>query len=338
MDRQQQDEKAVNPQIVGREIANRQDPIDPLAVIEQRNKAFERLITYALGATKPEHWFDQQGKPYLGAAGSEVVARRCAVRVAGVRREKTASSDDKGAFYIYVYEGTFSLPGGMDSVEALGTCSSRDSFLGTATKSGRELSEIDEGNVMKAAYSNMIVNGVTRLLGLRGLSWDTLSKFGITQDGASKVTYNAGAKGGSAERALTFRFGRGKDKTPAEVGDEDLIWYAKAFRKDLADPEKAKYKANTEKQLAAVEAEQARRANGANGAQKPADAPVSLMVRLRALAADYEVPEAEIGNLIKAATGKSKPSELTEEDFAKCEAKFSKAVGNDEEIDRKSVV
>lgn len=326
-----QDEKSVNPKIVGREIAQRQDQIDPLAVIEARNKAFERLITYALGATKPEHWFDQQGKPYLGAAGSEVVARRCAVRVSDVRREKTASSDDKGAFYIYVYEGTFSLPGGMDSVEALGTCSSRDTFLGTETKSGRELSEIDEGNVMKAAYSNMIVNGVTRLLGLRGLSWDTLSKFGITSDGASKVTYNSGAKGGSAERSggFTFPFGKAKGKSPSEVDDKDLAWYAKTFRENLTDPEKAKYKANTEKQLAAVEAEQARRANGS----KPADAPVSMSARIRTLATDYEVPEAEIGALVKAATGKTKPSELTEEDFAKCEAAFSKSVTGGDEND-----
>jgi hypothetical protein len=54
------------------------------------------------------------------------------------------------------------------------------------------LPEVDETNIMKAAYSNMMVNGITRLLGIRNLTWEQLEKYGINKDGVSKVEYRNG--------------------------------------------------------------------------------------------------------------------------------------------------
>lgn len=296
---------------------------NPLELIEQRNKLVERVLALAIQATRPEHWFDQGGKPYLGGAGSEVVARRCGVRWENVRREKIHSSDDKGSYYLWLSKATFSLVGGVDSIEAEGTCSSRDQFLGTETSAGRELSEIDEGNILKAAHTNMVVRGVTSLLGLRGLSWEFLAGQGITPDGVSKVSYAAGAKGGGgiAKSGFVFKFGKGKDKDVAEVGDKDLQWYLNVFAEDLKNPEKEKYKSNTEKGIAAVTKEIERRKN-------PPKAP-SIWQRIQALATDYEFPrgekDADLVALVKKATSDKAGKDLTEDDFNLVEAALAEA-------------
>lgn len=302
-------------------VAAKQEPtqVDILRVIEKRNVLLDKIKHYALSATHSGHWSAQGDKPYLGAAGSEVVARRCAVKIRNVHFRKVPSTDDKGDFYIYFYEGVFSLPGGFDEVEAVGTCSSRDTFLGTETKAGRPLSEIDEGNIAKAAYSNLMVNGVQRLLGLRGMTWEQLAAFGIERGGVAKVEFASGAKGGSTDRSFTFRFGKGKDKTPAEVDDASLRWYADCFRKDLADPEKAKYKASGEKALAAVEAEIARRAApkaATPSGQESAPAPSgpSPWQQVQELGKVYAVDESTLKAAIKGATGKTNAKDLVAAD------------------------
>ncbi len=294
--------------------------VDILRVIEKRNELLDKIKGFALKATHSGHWSAQGDKPYLGAAGSEVVARRCAVKIRSVRFKKVPSSDDKGEFYIYFYEGVFSLPGGFDEVEAVGTCSSRDTFLGTETKAGRPLSEIDEGNIAKAAYSNLMVNGVQRLLGLRGMTWEQLAAFGIERGGVAKVEFASGARGGSQDRGIIFKFGKCKDKSSSEVADADLRWYADAFRRDLADASKEKYHAGTKKQLATIEAEIASR-----GAPKPTAAPAastataapagpSVWARIQELGKVYGVDEAGLKGAIKAATGKVNAKDLAEAD------------------------
>lgn len=296
--------------------------VDPLAIIEKRNNLLERLLSYGIAATHGGHWFDQGGKPYLGAAGAEAVARRCAVSVKETRKVKTLSNDDKGDFYIYEYTGRFSLPGGNDEIEALGTCSSRDVFLGTETKAGREVSEIDEGSIMKAAYSNMIVNGVTRLLGIRGMTWERLDELGIKRGDTQKVEYSAGAKGGGASGEFTVKFGNCKGHPISTWSDADLNWYGDAFRRDIADPAKAQYQANAKKQLAAVEAEMSRRKNAA---ATPANAPAGKTpwAQIQELATKFQVSAERIGGIVKAATGKTSTGALTQEDVGKCEAAFN---------------
>lgn len=319
----QAQEQVLNPEVMRSSAPLARIDTNPLEVIEQRNKLVERVLELAIRATRPEHWFDQGGNPYLGGAGSEVVARRCGVKWSNVKREKLNSTDDKGTYYVWLVRGTFALPGAIDSVEAEGTCSSRDQFLGTETNAGREMSEIDEGNILKAAHTNMVVRGVTSLLGLRGLSWAFLGQYGISPDGVSKVTYSAGAKGGGTSKGgFTFKFGRGKDKDVSEVSDRDLDWYLGVLNEDLKNPEKARYKANTEKGVAAIHAEQERR--------KGTGKPKTMWARIQDLAADYEFPrgekDADLIALVKKATKDKPGKDLDEQDFALVEAALADAV------------
>lgn len=271
-----QSEQAIQRVEVAREMERPTADVDVLAIIERRNAMLERILRYAISATHAGQWVDQGGKPYPTAPAAEVMARRCAVRIENVHTEKMPSSDDKGPFYLYVATCTASLPGGFDSLQAMGTCSSRDTFLGTETKAGRLMSEIDEGNILKAAYSNMLVNAITRLLGVRNLTWEQLASYGINQGQVAKVDYHQGSKGGGgvADAAQpTVKFGKDKGKTPSELDDSNLAWHIRAAAESVAKNDPKWHNKNVE-WLKVLEAEKERRSKPAEVAtEKKPDAP-----------------------------------------------------------------
>jgi hypothetical protein len=290
--------------------------IDPLAIIEQRNKLLDRILEVAIKSTHAGQWTNLGGKPWPTGPAAESMARRCAVSITNISREKLQSQDDKGPFYIWVYRATFSLPGGRDVIEAEGTCSSRDSFLGTETSAGRPLSEIDEGSVMKAAFTNCRVNGITQLLGLRNMTWDRLAALGIDPDGVAKVDYDHGAKGGGRGKSgddVELKFGRGKGKNLSEVSDDDVRWYVGCWEKDLADPAKEKFHKFSKKNIEIATALLAARANEKAGTTAAPGAPAaSPWDRIRAL--DPTIPFAELKDLVKATTKKANSRELVDAD------------------------
>src|SRR5256885_2324021 len=67
----------------------------------------------------------------------------------------------------------------------IGTASSRDQFLGTETQKGRALNEVMPSTILKKAESNCNQRGITMLLGLRGMTWEQLAKYGVTPDAGS---------------------------------------------------------------------------------------------------------------------------------------------------------
>ncbi len=89
--------------------------------------------------------------------------------------EKKATKPD--GHYIYIWTATFKI--GDVSFDAIGSASSKSRFFSTAHGEPIPPTEINEVNVMKAGFSNLLVNGVTRLLGLRGVSIEELKKYNI---------------------------------------------------------------------------------------------------------------------------------------------------------------
>lgn len=307
--------EVAKPQAAGVEI-------DPLAIMEQRNKMLERVLEYAISATHADQWVNQNGKPWPTAAAAEVMARRCAVRIRDVKSKKIQSSDDRGPFYFYLVEATVSLPGEWDSIEAMGTCSSRDQFLGTETKEGRPLSDIEEGDILKAAYSNLVVNGVTRLLGVRNLTWERLGQLGIDQAGATKIEYRQGGKGGGANAdtsLLTIPFGRNKGKKLSEIEKSDLDWLAKRAEEDVAknDP---KWHAKNLAWQAAIKTELARRAPA--NSKTPREALFEEIVRL---GAGRGLDLLAVKAILKDKLHRTKPAELEPGDLQAFDALTSDA-------------
>jgi hypothetical protein len=173
-----------------------------IAEAEKKVDVLKKVLGVAIKRTNPHDWTCIGDKPYLGSSGVEKISPLFGVKMESVKNERLEREDDKGKYYIYQFTARFWWQGG--SIEALGACSSRDKFFGwdSATKSYKELHDVDEPNVMKAAYSNLMVNGVTRVLGIRNLEWSDLEAFGITKDKVTKVEYNKGAQSDPASQGL----------------------------------------------------------------------------------------------------------------------------------------
>ena len=159
-------------------------------------EAMTQIMLAAMSMTNHRDWVNQGGKPYMCSSGAEKVAR-IGVTVSGIVKNKIQDEDEKGRYYIWEYAGTFEIAG--RTLEAVGTCSSRDKFFAVRDGEFLPAGDIDQTNIMKAAYSNLLVNGITRLLGLRSVTFDDLKAIGIDLDKVQKVEYGKGTEGGSSD-------------------------------------------------------------------------------------------------------------------------------------------
>jgi hypothetical protein len=164
---------------------------DALEIMERRQLLFQRVMEVAIRATSQGDWVDQNGKPYLQVSGSEKVARRFGVRISDVEIERENITDDAGIYYLYTVTGKAALGNGNESIEAIGTCSSRDKFFGRAHGEQKLMQDVDIGNIKRKAYTNFMGNAITRLLGIRNLSWEDIAKFGINKNGKASVAYKS---------------------------------------------------------------------------------------------------------------------------------------------------
>lgn len=167
---------------------------DILSNAERRISQIDKIIDLSIKRTNENDWIDQSGKPYLLSSGAEKIARLFGISWKIIKNEKIISEDEKSKFYFYQCVGIFSFSNKNDMIDAIGTCSSKDVFFAKVNGEFKPLSEIDETNIMKSAYSNCIVNGITRLLGIRNLTWAQVK---IDRSKVATVTYaNGGAGGG----------------------------------------------------------------------------------------------------------------------------------------------
>lgn len=165
---------------------------------EKRVDAMNKIKKIALKVTNHHDWIDQNGKPYLQVSGAEKVGRLFGI---SWRIDEPVLDHGEGSHFGYTYKGYFSLSG--VTIEAIGSRSSKDGFFKKYSGKGDERtelppSEIDRGDVKKSAYTNCIGNGITRLLGIRNLTYDDLQEFaGITKDQIAKVDYKKAGKSDS---------------------------------------------------------------------------------------------------------------------------------------------
>jgi len=151
---------------------------------EKRVTAIKRIKKAALAVTSIHDWTDQHGKPYLNASGAEKIARLFGI---SWRIDEPEYIKEEDGHFSYVYKGYFSL--GSITIEAIGSRSSKDPFFSKSHEEAVPPSEIDRNDVRKAAYTNLLGNGITRLLGIRNLTWEDLKNSGIEQDKVSRVEY-----------------------------------------------------------------------------------------------------------------------------------------------------
>ena len=162
---------------------------------ERRIEAVKKIKSLALRVTSVFDWIDQNGRPYLQASGSEKVARLFGVSWA---IEGGDRQDLEDGHFIFSYKGRFTISG--VTIEAVGSRSSRDGFFSTRyewdEKQNKKIpydlppSEIDQSDVKKAAYTNCIGNGITRLLGIRNMKWEEITEVtGFGKDDVTSIQY-----------------------------------------------------------------------------------------------------------------------------------------------------
>jgi hypothetical protein len=142
----------------------------------------KKIKSVVFAITNDHDWIDESGKPYLVVAGAEKVGR-----IFGVswRIDEPKTEMLEGGHYNITYKGFFSL--GSASIEVIGTRSSRDPFFSKRGDEVVPIQEIDKNDVLKGALTNCIGNGVTRILGIRNLTWEEIRGAGITKEGSKKI-------------------------------------------------------------------------------------------------------------------------------------------------------
>jgi hypothetical protein len=161
----------------------------PLQEIEKRTLMFPKILELAIQNTTASDWIDFGGNPWLDTPGSERLARVFGLTVKEATHERIDRHDGDGDYYFYVWRGKVGLAKADIWIDAVGACSSRKPFHAMEHGKRKHLEDINEMNILKDAYSNLIENGVTRFLGLRGLDWETLEKAGIERKKVSRVDF-----------------------------------------------------------------------------------------------------------------------------------------------------
>lgn len=157
---------------------------------EARINAVNKIKQIALMVTNARDWTDQQGQPYLQVSGSEKVA---GVFNVSWRIDEPVFEEEPDGHFTYTYRGRFTIPG--REIEVTGSRSSKDPFFKKYEwiddkKVEKPISAIDKRDVKMAAMTNLLGNGITRLLGIRNLTWEDLDRYAsIKKDQVGKIEY-----------------------------------------------------------------------------------------------------------------------------------------------------
>jgi len=163
---------------------------------EKRIDAVVKIKQMALKVTNARDWTDQGGNPYLQVSGSEKVANLFNI---SWRLDEPSIETEADGHFTYTMRGIFSIPG--RSISAEGSRSSKDPFFkkydwDNGKKTERPISAIDRRDVRMAALTNLLGNGISRLLGIRNLTYADLEMYaGIKKEQILTVDYKG--KGGN---------------------------------------------------------------------------------------------------------------------------------------------
>lgn len=182
--------------------------IDIAEQAEKRVTAIIKIKKVALMVTNRFDWTNQQDRPYLQVSGSEKIANL--FNISWRIDEPRLEFEDDGHF-TYTYKGEFSLAG--RTIEVEGSRSSKDPFFkkydwipgpdGNKVKTEKPISAIDKRDVKMAALTNLLGNGISRILGIRNLQWSDLREFaGIKKEDVQGIEYKKGGEKPSIQEPL----------------------------------------------------------------------------------------------------------------------------------------
>lgn len=186
----------------------------------------------ALSRTKPHHWLGRKAKDgvslfNLMGPGAERIKTTCPIGfVNKVRREEKWNKESGSGYTIYYDADVYLGSPKAGILPVIGSCSSDDDFFSmehTSVKYNAEnpeqaaalesgegrlsgdkqtlyirrrvpADEVSKENIEKSALTNLIVNGVTRVLGVRQMDEESLKEVGIDLGKIQSIEYGSTRK------------------------------------------------------------------------------------------------------------------------------------------------
>ena len=166
---------------------------------ETRVEIINKVTAISLKRLAPQDIVDFGGKPYICASGAERIRPLFGITVTNLDLKRYTERDTNGEYFWIAVSALAHFRG--DEIAIIGTCSSRDKFFAMRKGELVPSSEVDPTNIAKAALSNLYVNAVTRILGLRNLTWEQLEALGFDRSKSAKVVFkeSAGTKSQSPQ-------------------------------------------------------------------------------------------------------------------------------------------
>jgi hypothetical protein len=233
-----------------------------LAVLEARRKLVLRTLNVTdvakLGEKLAKNKFAAEKLHEIFGGSFELLKDSTGKPLVDV--QVVTNDPDVGEYRIYTYFGRYTRPDGK-SIEQMGSFSTKDAFFAKDTSRENPWKSIDEVNVvdvMVAAQTETYKKAVFRGVGLGDWTEEEAETLRSEAKG-----HDFGAAGGQGAKEVLIGFGRSKGKKPVELESADLDWCLKAYAENVADPKKAKYRAENQRILEALKAEKERRAQGA---------------------------------------------------------------------------
>lgn len=184
------------------------DAAKALAAVDRRIEFIKEVRARTLKLTLPQDWVNIGGKPWLQVIGAQRIKQPWGVYFKDLRIEPSLDETRRRLKAgEHVSCEVLGIAGcritGEESV-ILGGRSTEDGFFTGKDDDGAPIAEnlatMDAEDLRKAAVSNWEVRAVTDLLGLRGLTWEDLQRFGISKEQAGgSVTFRSGASGGDVK-------------------------------------------------------------------------------------------------------------------------------------------
>ena len=170
---------------------------------EERVAAINTIMKAALKMTTPMDWVLIGGNPYLQETGSSKIAALMGVSWQIGQPAKVYDEDGSG-HYSFMTSGKFFFAGRETTADGLRS-TREDFFIGspnatmknekgeTVPKPQKKPQDVDERDVMQAAYTNCLNNGIKRTVpGLRNITTEHLTDAGIDTSAIKGYGFNNG--------------------------------------------------------------------------------------------------------------------------------------------------
>ena len=162
---------------------------------ERRVAAIQTIMKAAIKITTHLDWVNIGGNPYLQETGASKIGRLMGISWQ-IGQPLKAYDEDKSGHYTYRANGKFFFAGA--EIDAYGLRTTHDEFFigkaGNPEKPQKKPQDVNERDVMQAAYTNCLNNGIKRIVpGLRNITMDYLKEAGIDTSQMKGYDFNSAA-------------------------------------------------------------------------------------------------------------------------------------------------